>query len=132
MTYDPGDGGRAALAEALAPHAGVRFLPDAPGDERGQWLAVASAVEALATMEDTSDADRLTCVEYARDAYLEALKFLRPGAESVPESALFSTDGREAARVEPLSLTRDWIETQADDAADWADRLRAAAGSHPA
>jgi hypothetical protein len=96
--------------------------------DAGQWLAVAGSVEALATMAGTSVRDRLTRVEYARDAYLEALKFLPPGAEPVPESALFSEEGRRAARDEPLRLTRDWIEAQASDAADWADRLRAAPG----
>jgi hypothetical protein len=97
--------------------------------DAGQWLAVAGSVEALATMDGTSLRDRLTCVEYARDAYLEALKFLPPGAQSVPESALFSEEGRRAARAEPLNLTRDWIEAQASDAGDWADRLRASADS---
>jgi hypothetical protein len=94
-----------------------------------EWLGVADAVESLASERGTSVTDRLTCVEYARDAYLEALKLLPPGAESTPESALFTEESRRAARAEPLVFTRDWLEAQAEEVGDWADRLRAEAGS---
>ena len=82
MTYDPGDGGRAALAEALAPHAGVRFLPDASGDERSQWLAV---VEVLITWSLDRD---LEPGDLERAERLRLVQLMSAGADTVDFAAL--------------------------------------------
>jgi phosphoglycerate dehydrogenase-like enzyme len=82
VTYDPGDGDRAALAEALAPHAGVRFLTDAAGDARGGWLAVA---EVLITWSLDRD---LEPGELRSAERLQLIQLMSAGADTVDFAAL--------------------------------------------
>src|SRR5712692_7731727 len=82
VTYDPGEGGRAALAEALAPHAGVRFLADAPGDERSEWLAVA---EVLITWSLDRD---LEPGELKHAERLQLVQLMSAGADTVDFATL--------------------------------------------
>src|SRR5205807_7015024 len=83
--------------------------PEASGLlDAAEWLALAGTVE----LASGPGRDRLVRLEYARDAYAEALKFIPAGADAVPESALFSDVGRDRLRTEPESLTRGYLEAQ--------------------
>jgi phosphoglycerate dehydrogenase-like enzyme len=82
VTYEPGDGARVALVEVLAPSAGVRFLPDAPRDERGAWLA---AAEVLITWSLDRE---LEPGELTRAGRLQLVQLMSAGADTVDFSAL--------------------------------------------
>jgi hypothetical protein len=105
-------------ADGPVPTGGSRFGGAAPSGllDPAEWLRVAGTVELASGPERRSGTrvaqDRLERLEFARDAYLEALKFIPAGADAVPESALFSDLGRDRLRTEPESLTRDYIHAQ--------------------
>jgi hypothetical protein len=76
--------------------------------DAAEWLALAGTVE----LASGPGRDRLARLEYVRDAYAEALKFVPAGADAVPASAVFSDVGRDRLRTEPESLTRGYLEAQ--------------------
>jgi hypothetical protein len=94
--------------------------------DAGQWLAVADGVWEAADEAGEASAD---LAGYVRDAYLEAMKFLPPGADRLPDSALFSEMGRQVAHDIPDGLTRRELAAHVDAAEAWLARLRTPAAA---
>jgi hypothetical protein len=86
--------------------------------DAAQWLDVATEAETAAGDAEYSAGsaaearqDRRASLEYAREAVVEAMKFLPDGAEEVPVDAVFSERGRQVLATEPEMLTRGWMES---------------------
>jgi hypothetical protein len=95
---------------------GVSTLIDA-----GQWLQVAAVYarrarrEGLFLAQDPGDAERYLAVvegwEVARDATVEAVKFVPDDAEEVPAEAFWTPMGASARRESPERFTRARLES---------------------
>jgi hypothetical protein len=96
---------------------GVSELIDA-----GQWVQVSAAYarralrEGLFFAQDPTDDDRFQSValgwEFARDAAIEAAKFLPDGADEAPDAAFWTEMGTNARRETPERFT--WVRLQSD------------------
>jgi hypothetical protein len=127
LDYGHGDGRRIELlvryeTEAEARQADLRFgsgvsdLIDA-----GQWLQVAAVYarralrEGLFFAQDPTGAERFQGIvegwELARDATIEAAKFLPDDADEVPATALWTQMGAAARQESPERFTRDRLES---------------------
>ncbi|MEV0839345.1 hypothetical protein AB0I55_07270 [Actinocatenispora sera] len=90
--------------------------------DAAEWLEVATLTEAAA--DDTAGADgslvaeptqqRRARLEYARDAVVEAMRFLPADGDRVPADRLFSPLGRQVLAADPRRLTRDWMRAVRD------------------
>lgn len=83
-----------------------------------QWLDIATEAETAAGDAEyyagsTADGrqDQRASLEYAREAVVEAMKFLPDGADEVPAGEVFSERGRQVLATEPEMLTRGWMES---------------------
>jgi hypothetical protein len=108
--------------EAEAQRDGLRFgtgvstLVDA-----GQWLQIAAVYarrarrESLFFAEDPADDDRYLGIveswELARDATVEAVKFLRDDADELSADAFWTEMGRSAREESPERFTQDRLES---------------------
>lgn len=98
---------------------GVSGLIDA-----GQWLQVAAVYarralrDGLFYAQDPTGADRYQGIvegwELARDATIEAAKFLPDGADEIPLTALWTPMGAAARQESPDRFTRDRLERDID------------------
>ena len=94
---------------------GVSELIDA-----GQWLQVAAVYarralrEGLFYAQEPTGAEGFQSIvegwELARDATVEAAKFLPPGVDEVPDGALWTPMGAAARQESPERFTRDRLE----------------------
>ncbi|MDR8408555.1 hypothetical protein MTP10_07380 [Nonomuraea sp. 3-1Str] len=115
--------------EAEARRTGERFgfglseLIDA-----GQWYLIAleyarravhDDLGVAAGEDDRADDARLNW-EYARDATMEVVKFLPPGAGEVPAGAFWTSEGRQAWQEDPARFTGERL---ADDVAFYQENL---------
>lgn len=107
----------------VAPEAGpttTRFGGPAASEllDVAQWLDVATDAETAAGDAEYSAGSpaearrsRRDSLQYAREAVVEAMKFLPDGAAEAPADAVFSDRGRQVLADEPEMLTRDWMES---------------------
>jgi hypothetical protein len=108
--------------EAEARRADLRFGPGVSElIDAGQWLQVAAVYarralrEGLFFAQDPTGAERFQGIvegwELARDATVEASKFLPDDADEVPVTALWTAMGTAAHQESPERFTRDRIES---------------------
>ncbi|BCJ33284.1 hypothetical protein Athai_07870 [Actinocatenispora thailandica] len=109
----PGD----ASTDAGGTEPATRFGAGRPSEllDAAEWLEAATLTEAAADAGPAEPAaERRARLEYARDAVVEAMRFLPPDGDRVPEADLFSPLGRQVAAADARRLTRDWMRTMRD------------------
>lgn len=105
-----------ARRDGLRFGAGVSELIDA-----GQWLQIAAVYarrarrESLFFTQDPADEERYVSIvegwELARDATVEAAKFLTDDADELPPEAFWTEMGASARRESPDRFTRDHLDS---------------------
>lgn len=96
----------------------TRFGAGRPSEllDPAEWLEAATLTEAAAEqrLAVESAQQRRAGLEYARDAVVEAMRFLPVDGDRVPDESVFSPLGRQVLAVDPRRLTRGWMQAMRD------------------
>ncbi|MEU8248776.1 hypothetical protein [Nonomuraea sp. NPDC048916] len=112
--------------EFEARRGGSHFGPGtSPLVDAGQWVLVSSAYARMAVEDDIlSSPDAADGWQLARDAALEAIKFIPEGDEEPPPGAFWTPLGIGAHAQEPARFTRRRLRDDIDFYQESLDRLR--------
>ncbi|WIM97992.1 hypothetical protein ACTOB_001560 [Actinoplanes oblitus] len=83
--------------------------------DAGEWVAIADMSALASGLEDVPPDEARESATIAVACYDEALKFLPPGADRLPDAAFWSVAGREFRQRSPQRFHRDDLIARRDD-----------------